>query len=116
MKVESTLVAIAAAAVAASPKRDLEAARRVSGMLAQCLRAFSSIDGKHLLKHARGDAIGHQGRQMRLELIQLWRRPAIQWPADTRLRGATCYAPEPGKAHRHLAEKRRYSMVAIVLQ
>ena len=49
------------------------------GMAAQCLKAFSGIDREHLLEHARGDAIGHQGRKMGLQLIQFWRRPTIRW-------------------------------------
>ncbi len=86
------------------------------GMVAQCPMTYSSIDGKHLFEHVRGDAIGHESRKMGLELIQLRSRPAIQWPAEPGLYGVTCYAPKPGKTHHHPAKKRNYSMVPIVLQ
>ena len=43
------------------------------GMAAQCLMAFSGVDRKHLLEHVSSDPISHQGRQMRLKLIQFWR-------------------------------------------
>jgi hypothetical protein len=84
-------------------------------MGAQRLMALAGINRKHLLEHARGDVVGHQSREMGLELIQLWRRPAIRWPADPGLPSTTLCAPIPGKAHRHLAKKRRDPMVPIVL-
>src|SRR5208282_598016 len=73
------------------------------GMGAQRLMALAGINRKHLLEHARGDAVGHQSREMGLELIQLWRRPAIRWPAYPGLPSPTLCAPIPGKPHRHLA-------------
>jgi hypothetical protein len=51
---------------------------------------------------------------MGLEFIQLWRRPAIHWPSDAGLRGATCFASKPGKAQRHPAEERCDLVIPIV--
>jgi hypothetical protein len=51
---------------------------------------------------------------MGLEFIQLWRRPAIHWPSDAGLRGATCFALKPGKAQRHRAEERCDLVIPIV--
>jgi hypothetical protein len=51
---------------------------------------------------------------MGLEFVQLWRRPAIHWPSDAGLRGATSFASKPGKAQRHPAEERCDLVIPIV--
>jgi hypothetical protein len=85
------------------------------GMGAQRLLFRPSIDRQDLLEHIRQDATGHKNRKMGLEFIQFRRRPAIHWPSNAGLRGATCFASKLGKTQRHPPEERCDWLIPIVL-
>jgi hypothetical protein len=65
--------------------------------------------------YASGDAIGHEGRKMRPQLVQLRRRPTMRWPADTILAVTAAGAAKSREPHRHRAEQRRDLMSPPVL-
>ena len=85
-------------------------------MVAQCLRAPTGVNGQQVLQDASGDAIGHQGGKVSLQLIQLRRRSASRWPTYARLGAMAGRAQKPGKPHHHFAEQRRDAVTPPVLQ
>ena len=76
-------------------------------MVAQCLRAPTGVSRQQVLQYASGDAIGHQGGQMSLQLVQRRCRSAARWPTNARLDAIAGGASKPGKRHRHPAKQRR---------
>jgi hypothetical protein len=75
-------------------------------MVAQCLRAPTGVNGQQVLQYARSDAIGHQGGNVSLQLVQIRCRSAMRWPTDARLDAMAGGASKPGKRHRHGAKQR----------
>ena len=72
---------------------------------------LSSVEREHLLQQISSRPVGHHGAEMRLQLVQLRRRPAVRWPANASLKPAACGTTKTGKTHRDLAEQRRHRMV-----
>jgi len=85
------------------------------GVTAQSLRVVSGAHREHLLQHVSGHPVRHQGREMRLKLIQLRRRAAMRWPTMAGFVAAAPGTAKAGKPHRDLAEKRRDRMVPVIL-
>src|SRR5271165_4264401 len=100
------------------PGHDIIPERRadLQGMPAHSLRILSGINRKHLLQHVSGHPVRHQGRKMRLKLVEFRRRPAMRWPTNASLDRATPSTAKTGKTHRDLAKMRRDRMVPVVLQ
>ncbi len=68
---------------------------------------LSRVDRESLLQCIRGGPFSHEGTEMRLQSVQLRRRPAMRWPFDASVDPATRGTAKPGKPHRDPAEKRR---------
>ena len=81
----------------------------------QSFRVVSGVDREHLPQHVSSHPVSHQGREMRLKLIQLRRRAAIRWPTMAGFVAAAPSTAKAGKPHRDLAEKRRDRMVPVIL-
>ena len=81
----------------------------------QSFRVVSGVDREHLPQHVSSHPVSHQGREMRLKLIQLRRRAAIRWPTMAGFVAAAPGTAKTGKPHRDLAEKRRDRMVPVIL-
>jgi hypothetical protein len=85
-------------------------------MIAQCLRAPTGVNRQQVLQYASGDAIGHQGGKMSLQLVQLTCRSTARWPTDTRLDAIAGGASKPRKPHNHFAKQRPDAVSPPVLQ
>jgi hypothetical protein len=85
-------------------------------MVAQCLRAPGGINWQQVLQDVSGDAIGHQGGKVSLQLVQLGCRSASRWPTNARFGAIAGNAQKPGKPHRHFAEQRRDAVPPPILQ
>jgi hypothetical protein len=84
-------------------------------MSAHGLRILSGINRKHLLQQVSGHPVRHQGRKMRLKLVEFRRRPAMRRPTNASLDRVTPSTAKTGKTHRDLAKMRRDHMVPVVL-
>src|SRR4051794_9176772 len=83
----------------------IEPCRTPERVTAQGLGALPSRHRQEVFQHAGGDPIGHEGRQMGLQLVQLWCRPAVRWPRGSRLGATTAGTEKARKPHRHLTEQ-----------
>src|SRR3954452_14557171 len=85
------------------------------GMTAQGFRVLRGIDRKHLLQHVSGHPVRHQGREMRLKLVQFRGRAAVRGPSDASLDRATPSTAKTRKPNHDLAKMRRDRMVPVIL-
>jgi hypothetical protein len=77
----------------------------------QRLGAHSSRHRQKMGQHLGGDTKRHQRRKMCSQLVQLWYRPAMRWPADASRVVTTADTAKPREAHHHRAEQRRDRMM-----
>jgi len=69
----------------------------LQGMAAQGFMMLSRVDRESLLQYIRGGPFSHEGTEMRLQSVQLRRRPAMRWPVDVSVDPATCGTAKPGR-------------------
>jgi hypothetical protein len=81
----------------------------------QGLVTLPRLHRQQMDEYASGDAIGHEGRKMRPQLVQFRRRPTMRRPADTTLGVTAAGAAKSREPHRHRAEQRRNLMNPPVL-
>src|SRR3954452_13622712 len=67
----------------------LQLLAELQGMAGRGLVIPAGLDREHLLQHVGGPAIGHQRREVSLQPIELWGRPAMRRPVNTALDPAT---------------------------
>ncbi len=86
----------------------------LQSVTAQSLADVASIQRKHLRHDVSGYTICQQGREMRLDPIQLRCRAAMRWSTMASFASATSSTAKLGKPHRDLAEQRCNQMVSVV--
>jgi hypothetical protein len=87
----------------------------LQSVAAQRLVILACFDREHLLQHVSGHAISHQRREMSLQPIELWSRPAMWWPIDARFQRGAYDAAKSRQSYRRLAEQRCNLVRSVIL-